>query len=166
MKKLILILVSAVIVVLCNTSNAYAQNELYFMPENSDSKAPPVPVNELSTKAFRHFNKEFGFVQNESWFKLKDGYTAKFQLDAIQYRIGYNKKGNWVNTVKVYHEPELNQTIRHIVKSTYYDYAISLVEELTVKNTTFYVVHIEDNKVFKKLYVNDGEMMILEEFSK
>jgi len=166
MKKLILILVSGAIVLLFNTSTLHAQNELYFMPENSDSKAVPIPANELSTKAARHFSKEYSFVQNESWFKIKDGYTAKFQLDDIQYRIGYNKKGNWLNTVRVYREPDLNQAIRHIVKSTYYDYAISLVEELTVKDVTSYVVHIENGKGFKKLYIADGEMMTMDEFSK
>jgi len=166
MKKLILMLVFSATIVLLSTTMGYTQNDISFVYHNSDSKDVSLPVNDLNTKAVRHFNQEFGFAQNEAWFKIRDGYTVKFKTDEIQYRIGYNKKGNWLNTVKIYHEPELNQTIRHIVKSNYYDYTIALVEEITVKNSTSYVVHIDNEKGFKKLYVSDGEINVMEEFSK
>jgi hypothetical protein len=166
MKKLILMLVFGVLVVLLTSSMGYTQNDYSFVSHNNDSKVTSLPVNELSTKALRHFNQEFSFAQNESWFKIRDGYTVKFEVNDIQYRIGYNNKGNWLSTVKIYHEPELNQAIRHIVKSSYYDYTIGLVEELTLKNNTTYVIHIDNDKEFKKLYLSEGEMTVMEEFSK
>jgi hypothetical protein len=166
MKKLILLsLLSASIVVLYN-SYTYAQNEVSFVSQSIDGKAFRLPVNELKSKAVRHFNHEFSFADNETWFKIRDGFTVKFMANDIQYRVGYDKNGNWLNTVKLYHEAEMPQSIRRQIKSDYYDYAITLIEELAIKNQLVYIVHIDNEKGFKKLYLADGEMKIMEEYSK
>ena len=165
MKKLILSL-SGAFLALFLYSTSYAQNELSFVSQSFDGKDFRLPVNELNSKAVRHFNHDFKFAENETWFKIKDGFTAKFMMDNIQYRVGYDKKGNWLNTMKIYHEAEMPQTIRHQVKSIYYDYAITQIQELELKNQIVYIVHIDNNDGFKKLYISDDEMNVMEEYSK
>lgn len=165
MKKLILSSLVATFVSLF-TLHSYGQTELSFVSHNADGKVFHFPVNELNSKAVRHFNQEFRFVDNETWFKIRDGFTVKFMLNEVQYRVGYDRKGNWLNTVKIYHEPGMPRDIRQLVKSNYYDYAITLIEELTIRNLTTYVVHIDSGKEFKKLYLADGEMEIMEEYTK
>ena len=166
MKKLILLSVLSAFVLLLFNTITYARNDLSFVSQSIDGKTFRLPVNELNSKAVRHFNNEFSFADNEKWFKIRDGFTVKFMANDIQYRVGYNKKGNWVNTLKIYYEPEMPQSIRHLVKRAYYDYAITLIEELAIKNQVTYIIHIDNGIGFKKLLLVDGEMTIMEEYSK
>ena len=166
MKKLILLSLLSAFLVLVYNSNTYAQNDVSFVSQSIDGKAVLLPVNELNSKAVRHFSHEFSFANNEKWFKIRDGFTVKFVANDIQYRVGYNKKGNWENTIKIYSESEMPQSIRHLVKRAYYDYAITLIEELAITNQVTYIVHIDNGIGFKKLWIADGEMTIMEEYSK
>ncbi len=54
-----------------------------------------------------------------------------------------------------------------LVKSQYYDYTITLVEEIEVPmKPLVYVVHMEDSATLKNVRVSDREMEVLEEYKK
>jgi hypothetical protein len=53
-----------------------------------------------------------------------------------------------------------------MVKSTYYDCEITLVEEINSGTQVMYIVHLEDETTWKKVKVSDGTMEILEDFNK
>jgi len=53
-----------------------------------------------------------------------------------------------------------------MVKSTYYDFNIFLVNEVSVGNAKVYLVKIEDNTSFKTIRIQDGEMTETEIFTK
>jgi hypothetical protein len=54
-----------------------------------------------------------------------------------------------------------------MIKSQYYDYKITLVEEIvqTLKPLV-YVVHMEDATTLKNIRVSDREMEVVEEYKK
>jgi hypothetical protein len=52
------------------------------------------------------------------------------------------------------------------VKSNYYDYTITVVQEITLHSQTIYLVHMQDETTWKVLKVADGEMSIIEDFNK
>src|SRR6476659_1694321 len=57
---------------------------------------------EISAQAIKEFKRMFSFASNENWYKVSDGYVAKFVHEGIQYRAGFDVKGRWINTVKSY----------------------------------------------------------------
>src|SRR5262249_36229714 len=102
----------------------------------------------------------------EKWYKLEDGYLAEFSADDIKTSVLYDNRGWWKYSIRRYNESKLPADVRRIVKSTYFDYTITLIEEINVHEKVIYLVHIEDSKTLKNLRVCDGEMEIIEEYDK
>ena len=56
--------------------------------------------------------------------------------------------------------------VRHTVKTVYYDFGITLVQEIREGLNTFYVVHLDDKNNYKQICVFDGAIHILKEYKK
>src|SRR5690348_15339505 len=56
----------------------------------------PAYYNNISTRAVRNFVKDFPEVSNENWSCTEDLFVATFTLNDINYRIDYDRKGNWI----------------------------------------------------------------------
>lgn len=124
-------------------------------------------LNTVNAKAVRDFRARFTAVMDEKWYISPDGYMSYFKLDNLGNWTFYNKKGRWQYTLKFYQEDKLPRDVRAIVKSAYYDYAITVVEEVETVNTHAYIVHLEDKSGIKNVIVSpDGEMRIMDEFQK
>ena len=75
--------------------------------------------------------------------------------------------GLWIFSVLMYHEDQLPGKIRSMVKSQYYDMAISFVEELQYKDSKTYVFYLEDTSHIKIVKVSeDGECEIQQDLTK
>jgi len=125
-------------------------------------------LNEINTYAMKDFMQRFKNPLNVYWTKCEKGYIVACTQNGIKCRSAYDLKGFWVYTIKYYDEWKLPKDVRTIVKSNYFDYRITQVEEVTqaIKTIPTYVVHIEDDKTFKKVLVGDGEMVVMEEYNK
>ncbi|MGC4036845.1 MAG: hypothetical protein QM764_12880 [Chitinophagaceae bacterium] len=124
-------------------------------------------IGDVHARALKEFSKSFKSITNASWYQMQDGgFVAKFKLGSTETRVDYDKKGRWLATVRTYTESDLPKEIRHMVKSTYYDYNIFLVQEVTVGDKTAYLVKIEDAGTFKTIRVLDGEMDEYENYNK
>ena len=130
--------------------------------DKTDAHPEPASVN---TKAVKNFNKSFKGV-DANWFQTKEGSIAEFKKDGIVTRIDYDHKGRFIAMIRHYSEDKLPRDVRHLVKSTYYDYNIFLVVEVTFDNKTAYLVKMEDEKTLKTIRVVDGEMDVYEDFNK
>ena len=123
--------------------------------ENSTSAS----MNEINTKAVRNFGKEFKNVTAVKWIKTSNGlFAAHFVSDDIQNLVCYNKKGNYQCMLRYYKEEKLPSEVRHLVKSSYYDFDIYLVTEVHINGKIAYVVKMEDKTSWKTIKVVDGEM--------
>jgi hypothetical protein len=99
------------------------------------------------------------------WYLLNDKrLMVRFFDNGIQTKIFYNRKGNQDAMVRYYTEDKLPNEVRHSVRSTYYDFNIFLVIEVTVGNQTAYLVKIEDKTCTKTIRVMNGDMEVIEEF--
>ncbi len=122
--------------------------------------------NEIKSKALRGFMKAYKNVTDEKWYKTSGGFVATFTRDEIIYHLEYDKRGNWLYTIRAYGENKLPDNIRHIVKSTYYDYDIGLVQETESPgifsghygNILSYVIHLEGKTNWINLLVDDEVM--------
>ena len=128
-------------------------------------------MNELaiSPRAVKDFMNTHKNVTGESWMKTKDGFSVRFNSDDVRTTIFYDKKGNWSGSLKIYGEEKMLHDIRHLVKSTYYDYNIVYAQEIETTDSDgvpTYVVCVEDKTKIKMIRIRDGEMSVWKEFTK
>ncbi len=125
--------------------------------------------NDISINAVRDFKKLYKTVTDEKWYKTKDGFTALFTLDDVRNSIFYSKNGSWLGSLKSYNENKLDQDIRDIVKSKYYDYKITYVNEAETQQSDgmpTYVINLQGEHNIKIVRVNNGEMSLYQEYQK
>ncbi len=183
MKKYLFALVAGLIPALATTTQAYAQNlNKNFLFDNDlavfSSNNPPgktgvitatLDLAGISTKAIKNFTKNYAVATDAKWSNTLEGYRAKFTSNSITQLVYYNHKGNWTGSLKNYSEAQLNKNVRDIIKRIYYDFDISLVQEIETiasYSTPAYLVHIENADNYKMLIISDGDMQVYEEFKK
>lgn len=113
-----------------------------------------------SVRAAREFWKKHGDNKDEKWYKFPGGYLAEFLDGDIEIKVIFDKKGNWTYTMRQYTEKELPTDVRTLVRSTYYDYKIGWVKEVSQFQSLVYVVHIDNAPEWKDLIVRDGEIEV------
>jgi hypothetical protein len=124
-------------------------------------------VSTISLHAIKDFKGRFTNAKDEQWYSMKTGFLAYFTQDGFRERACYDKKGRWQYSLKYWNESKLPPDIRAVVKRTYYDFAITLVEIVEIPGHMVYLVHLDDEKNHKIVRVSEeGEMDVLEEFSK
>jgi hypothetical protein len=139
-----------------------AFNEVYSYPAAAD-KANTATIN---TRALKDFNKNFKNAGKAEWSKIKNGFVAEFKINEVKTKVYYGRKGRWSATLRTYDQYKLPKDIRELVRSTYYDYDIYLVYEITIEDKTVYLVKIEDQQTIKTIRVIDGEMDVYGEYKK
>ncbi|MEP6747850.1 MAG: hypothetical protein ABJB86_08990 [Bacteroidota bacterium] len=113
----------------------------------------------INIKAVRDFTQSNKLAENVHWYKVSDGIMAYFTKSGIKTKTGYDVKGNWLYTMRSYEETMLPKEVRAQVKSVYYDYAITWVNEIIEGRQTIYVVHLQDKTSYKNIRVCEGEEM-------
>ena len=119
-----------------------------------------------AVKASRDFLERVGDQKDEQWYKDPLGYEAAYTEGPVKAMYWYDKRGHWVYSILTYGENKMPEDVRVLVRSTYFEYSISWVKEVSEAQTTVYVVHIENNTAWKEVAVQDGEMRVLKEFCK
>ncbi len=116
-------------------------------------------LNNLNIRASRDFVKRFDNPVNVEWTKEAKGFIVTCMLDSIKSKIAYNSSGDWVYTIKFYNEAGLPRDIRARIKSVYYDYTITQVEEIVqrIHNDPVYQVHMKDDNTWKVIWLS-GKM--------
>ncbi|HSC39766.1 MAG TPA: hypothetical protein VLD19_17900 [Chitinophagaceae bacterium] len=136
---------------------------------NDSSYSKPGYINNISTSAVRDFMRRFKTTDGTRWFRADNGFCiARFNEGGIEYQVDYNARGTWIYTLRSYKEKLLARDIRHLVKSTYYDYAITHITEVEQYNIEgiVYLVYLEDETCYMTLRMHDGEMDVMEKMFK
>lgn len=168
MKKNLIALAVAGVAILTGTSKTNAQ----MVSSGSSSeyqKELTGDQNNISPRAIRAFAKTYGDANDESWRQIKDGFSARFNSNGIKNTILYDKKGNWTGSIKSYDEDQMLREIRHIVKSTYYDYKIVYAQEIETldsQGVPTYLVFLEDKTNIKVVRIFKGEMNVWKDLTK
>jgi hypothetical protein len=125
-----------------------------------------IGTDKAATRATRDFWDRVGDQNTAQWYKLSNGYMAEYYQGATQAHYVYDQKGNFVYSMLTYTAKELPTTVRHLVRSNYYDFTIGWVKEINEAQTTAYVVHLEDSASWKDVVVQEGEIRVLHAYSK
>jgi|SRR5436190_7306482 len=174
MKKNLIALVIVSAATLGGISGAKAQiasnsNSLEYQINATETKNNMNELGAISPRAVKDFVNTHKNVQGESWMKTKDGFSVRFISDGIRTTIYYDRKGNWAGSIKYYGEEKMLHDIRHIVKSTYYDYNIVYTQEVETPDSDgipTYVVCVEDKTRIKMIRIRESEMSEWKEFTK
>ena len=111
-------------------------------PENA-----PGFVGRVNPPVIRNFLKTYKDVSDEKWIEVKEGFVAMFNYNGVDYQVAYTKKETCFCTIRSYSEDKMPTDLRHIVKSTYYDYEITRVHEIeTPLDPVTYVVQLAGKK--------------------
>ena len=122
--------------------------------------------NVANMRASRDLIRRFNDPEKVSWFDMQDGLAARFESNTVDTKAYYDRAGRWYATIRSYGEDKLVQDIRKLVRTNYYDYSIYLVDEVTVEDTTAYLVKIQDHDSIKTIRVINGAMDVYENFMK
>jgi len=170
MKKTNLIVAAMLVssIALVNKTNAQAKNVSLLIDANTMKNAVSLvePYGSINMRAMRDFKKKYPNVTGEQWYSFPDGFAARFNNNGIQHMITYNRLGGLLYNIVYYGEKKLPENVRALVKSTYYDYSITMIEEINYQNRTIYLVHMQDELTWKIVRVEDGEMSVIEDFIK
>jgi len=121
----------------------------------------------INSKAIKDFEERYNNIKNAMWFSDKNGFESYFVQNGFGNRAFYSKKGHWLYSLILHTEHELPSSVRASIKSIYFDFAITLVEEVQTNYGGIYIVNLEDKSDIKILKVNDlGEINILLEINK
>jgi hypothetical protein len=150
-------------------SSAILKNNSFYSQSNSKKSSGALYLNEVPSKAIRHFIQFYKNAGDAKWIKLTDGtdgFAACFVEDRIQTWVLYDKKGFYNFLFREYFEDKLPQNIRHRVKSIYYDFDIASVKEINMNDNTVYIITIENNACWKKILLSENEISVMEDISK
>jgi len=113
-----------------------------------------VPLNEISVKAFRHFQQLFPTgATSEYWFKSPEGYKVSFNLNAHSLLAYFDKHGSFLCSMKYYTQKEIPRETGELVKSKYPGYTIDLVTEVFDGQSTFLRIQIANAASLKILCI-------------
>ncbi len=175
MKKFLLSSAIACFLVIAAASGAFAQNppktdvaklEISSTESKTATTASGEDLAVINSRAIKDFKKSFKLPADEKWFKIETGFIVKFVQDGIQHRADYDNKGHWKATTRYYSEKQLPKDVRSQVKSVYYDYTITSVQEFTFPQHHVYLVNMEDEKTILIIRISDGEMDVFKEYKK
>ena len=165
------LLVALAMLTACTT--LHAQTVKRELPYSNTSSEPGTMNSYTKTlytihiRAVRNFKQVYQHIQNETWFPIPNGYKARFEEQGVRHDIVYDKRGNWLYTIRQYAEDQLNTDIRAQIKTIYFDYTITLVEEIERPlKPLVYVVHMEDKYTIKNIRYVDKEMETVLEVKK
>jgi len=170
MKNVILAL-AGVVVSITTMGTAHAQtpkNMMLLSGPSLETISPSTSASaaDVNNRALRDFKKSFPKAEGEEWSQLKDGWLVTFKQDDVRRRVVYNSRGDWQFSIYYYGENRLPTDVRATVKSQYFDYSITGVEEVHVGDKVAYLVHMQDEKTWKLVRVCDDTMDVLEDFNK
>jgi hypothetical protein len=174
MKKNLIALIVVSVTTLGGISNANAQivsnsSSLEYQMSATKTKSSRNELEAISPRALKNFADTYKNVSGESWMKIKGGFSVRFISDDMRTSILYDNKGYWVGSIKYYSEEKMPREVRHIVKSTYYDYNIVYTQEIETTDTKglpTYIICLQDKTNIKMIRICDGEMSVWKEYKR
>lgn len=125
-----------------------------------------VPLNEINSRAWRHFHKLFpGAGSEEHWFASEDGYQVCFLQNGYHYQAYFDGRGAYRYSLHYYEGREIPRDPGQMIAVTYPDFRIDVVTEVTDGVKTIYLVKLVNASTIRTLSVADGKMEVIEELT-
>ena len=120
----------------------------------------------VNINAVRDFTKKYKNASGVKWVKNDNGSSVYFVMDGVKMKSSYNTKGRTDYTLKYYDESKIPTEVRHLVKSTYYDYTIVIATEVVRNENVSYLIKMQNEKEFLTVKFDNGELSVFERTTK
>jgi len=139
----------------------------YHFPAPDDSLTTNVPLNEISTRAFRHFVKDFGHIPSATWRKGERGYSVKFySADSVLHIVDYDLRGGRCDDHLYYNDANAPADIRAWMARVYSGDSILFVNELNDGSKSIYNVGLTAKGELRIVEIRNEEIRTIQLFVK
>ncbi|MDB4925930.1 hypothetical protein [Mucilaginibacter sp.] len=121
---------------------------------------------EVSKKVSESFASLFKGAEAPIWFQADKNYLVDFILNNQVNKALFTKNGKLVYHMAFGNEKQMPADIRTIVKSKYFDFAITSTLKIDFREKSAWIVNVEDAEQFFVLRVVDGVMDVLDKIKK
>lgn len=123
-------------------------------------------LEKVNRKAIRQFVGWYKNTRDENWFHVNNGIMVKFEENGLEKMAAFNAKGNWLFTIIYFGERSLPARTRWLVKSRFFDFEISGIEQIESPASNIYIVHMQNDSHWVNLRIHNEEIKIMEDFIK
>jgi len=120
----------------------------------------------VNTKVQKSFDAYFAEAAEQNWSMVGGNFLNRFHLNGVLTNALFTKKGKLIYTITYGAEKDMPADVRHIVKSEYYDYNITMAIEVKENERDIWVVKLDNATEQINVRVEDGEMERLQQFYK
>lgn len=120
-----------------------------------------------SAKLLKAFSESFPDAQNVKWHEDDKGFLVSFNQGEVLTKVNYDKKGEFVSSLRYYDENKLPLNILLSVKKRFPEKQIFGVTEFTDREGVNYHIKMQDDKRWYTVKSDaNGNMQIEERFKK
>lgn len=113
------------------------------------------------------FEQSFPNAEHVTWSNDAGGYTVSFTVKSILNRISYDKKGNFIESLRTYTGETLPFFITNLLKQKYPKDHVYGVTEIASTTALNYFVKLEGPKYWITVQVDmEGNYMVVEKYRK
>jgi len=136
----------------------------YPLGDQNNNISSNVPLNEISSRAFRNFHHIFHSVtQGEYWFCSQEGYQVSFTVNGVYYQAFFDPRGGYRYSLHHYAGKEIPREPGDQIKRKYPDYQLNVVTEITDGDKIVYLVRLVGLTSIKTVSLCDGELQLIGE---
>lgn len=131
------------------------------MAQNSSKKfimGPSAEKPGLESKAVKSFERSHPNINGEKWRSADGNHIVTFKEHGIKNKIVYMQNGQVDYALKIYDEDALPRQVRAAVKSIYYDYSITGVQELYLGKKIIHLIRLKGANTWKTIRVSNGDV--------
>ena len=122
-----------------------------------------ITVNDKVQKSFEQY---FAGVSNQDWSMMGKDFHTTFYNNGVLTQALFDKKGNLINTISYGTEKDIPVSVKKIIKSEYYDYAITVAVKIKMNQEDIWVVNMKNDTEYLIVRVENGEMEQINRFNK
>jgi hypothetical protein len=128
--------------------------------------AKPGTALYVEAKVVRSFNRFFHEDTPATWSVNEKGYTAHFTSEDRTALAFISSNGQMEYTVFYGREKDLPADEKELIRSRYFDYKVSAVQEVNRGRERAWVVVLESGNIIRKVKIADGEITEMERMEK
>jgi hypothetical protein len=124
-------------------------------------------ANLPNEKVLEAFHATFSTPKEVRWHDYSGYYDVSFFESGVQTSARYDKKGNFISCIRYYKDQHLPTNLMVKLRKRYADKTIFGVTEITVSETTYYYIKLENDKNWITVKANSDDLLeVVEKYKK
>lgn len=115
-------------------------------------------------KIQKSFNGNFVGATGQYWSLTGKNFHCSFYINDIPVSALFDKHGDLIYAITYDKDGDVPSDIRKIVKSEYFDYAITTAMEVKQNGRDIWIINMKEEPTHLTVRVENGEMEVVEQF--